>query len=129
MEWRDYPTLIQAVENSDDLRVRLAAASPWSKHQNETEKRELPAHIEAKRYDYAGLRDLYEQSAFTVVPLYENDFQAGVTTLLEAMAMGKCVAVTRTEGQRDVVTDGENGVYVAPGDVGGWRETICRFAK
>jgi len=24
-----------------------------------------------------------------VVPLYENDFQAGVTTMLEAMAMGR----------------------------------------
>ncbi|MBC8140083.1 MAG: glycosyltransferase family 4 protein [Armatimonadetes bacterium] len=127
LEWRDYPTLIRAVEQTDDLLVKLAAASPWSKHQNETEKRELPAHIEAKRYSYAELRELYEQSAFVVVPLYENDFQAGVTTILEAMAVGKCVVVTRTEGQTDVVTEGETGLYVPPGDTEAWRTVIAEL--
>jgi len=33
------------------------------------------------------------------------DFQAGVTTILEAMAMGKPVVVTHTDGQTDVVED------------------------
>jgi len=40
-----------------------------------------------------------------VVPLEEVDFQAGVTTILEAMAMAKPVIVTQTEGQTDVVID------------------------
>ncbi len=124
LEWRDYPTLIRAVEHTPDLSVKLAAASPWSKHQNETEKRELPPNVAARRYSYNELRDLYEQSAFVVVPLYENDFQAGVTTILEAMAVGKCVVVSRTEGQTDVVTDGENGLYVSPGDAEGLRTVI-----
>ena len=38
LEWRDYPTLIRAVHELPDVTVRLAAASPWSKHTNETEK-------------------------------------------------------------------------------------------
>ena len=77
--------------------------------------------MDARRYEYRELRDLYAQSAFVVVPLYENDFQAGVTTMLEAMAMGKAVIATRTTGQTDVIIDGENGLTVAPGDVDGWR--------
>lgn len=127
LEWRDYPTLIAAVAEMSDLQVRLAAASPWSKHTDETAGRTLPAHVTARRYDYRELRELYASSSFVVVPLYENDFQAGVTTLLEAMAMGKAVIVTRTTGQTDVVIDGENGLTVAPGDIAGWRQAILRL--
>ena len=127
LEWRDYPTLIEAVREMPDLTVKLAAASPWSKHENETENRVLPPNVEARRYSYAELRGLYAQSSFVVVPLKETDFQAGVTTMLEAMAMGKAVVATRTTGQTDVITDGENGLSVAPGDAAGWREAIERL--
>ncbi len=127
LEWRDYPTLIDAVSEMPELSVKLAAASPWSKGRNETEGRPLPANVDARRYDYAGLRQLYAESAFVVVPLYETDFQAGVTTILEAMAMGKAVIATRTTGQTDVIQDGVTGLTVAPGDIGGWRAAITRL--
>lgn len=127
LEWRDYPTLIDAVSAMPELLVKLAAASPWSKHDNETAGRTLPPNVDAKRYSYAELRTLYAASSFVVVPIKETDFQAGVTTILEAMAMGKAVIATRTTGQTDVITDGENGLCVAPGDVSGWREAICRL--
>ncbi len=127
LEWRDYPTLIEAVTPMPRLLVKLAAASPWSKHTDETRERTLPPNVDARRYDYAALRDLYAESAFVVVPLRETDFQAGVTTMLEAMAVGKAVIATRTTGQTDVIADGVNGLVVAPGDVDGWREAICRL--
>lgn len=127
LEWRDYPTLISAVADLPELTVKLAAASPWSKHTDETASRVLPPHVSARRYEYSALRDLYASSNIVVVPLYENDFQAGVTTLLEAMAMGKSVIVTRTTGQTDVVTEGENGLTVAPGDVAELRQAILRL--
>ena len=41
--------------------------------------------------------------------------------------MGKAVVATRTTGQTDVITDGENGLSVAPGDVEGWRRAIARL--
>ena len=127
LEWRDYPTLITAVESLPDLSVKLAAASPWSKHKDETAERALPANVEARRYEYRELRQLYAESSFVVIPLYETDFQAGITTILEAMAMGKAVIATRTTGQTDVITDGENGLTVVPGDVEGWQEAIQRL--
>ena len=128
LEWRDYPTLISAVEGLD-IEVKLAAASPWSHHNNETENRELPHNVSARRYEYAELRELYASSAFVVVPLYENDFQAGVTTILEAMAMGKAVIVTRTIGQKDVIIEGENGLYVPPGDAAALRTAITHLLE
>jgi glycosyltransferase involved in cell wall biosynthesis len=50
------------------------------------------------------------------MPLYPTDFQAGVTTILEAMAMQRAVVCSRTAGQTDVIADGRTGVYVAPSD-------------
>ena len=61
--------------------------------------------MEIGSFDYFGLRDLYARAAIVVVPLADVDFQAGVTTILEAMAMGKPVIVTHSQGQTDVVED------------------------
>jgi glycosyltransferase involved in cell wall biosynthesis len=126
LEWRDYPTLIEAVRDLD-VEVRLGAASPWSKHRNETEGRSLPPNVTARRYAYHELRQLYADSRFVVVPLYENDFQAGITTLLEGMAMGKAIVTTRTTGQVDTIRDGENGLYVPPDDPGALRSALARL--
>jgi glycosyltransferase involved in cell wall biosynthesis len=79
------------------------------------------------RLNHVELRDRYARAAVVVVPLLPNDFQAGVTTLLEAMAMGKAVIVSATEGQRDVVVDGETGLLVPPGDVEALRDTLHRL--
>ena len=51
-------------------------------------------------------------------------FQAGITTILEAMAMGKAVVCTRTTGQTDTIIDGENGIYVPPSDLRALRTAI-----
>lgn len=126
LEWRDYPTLIGAVAGLD-VRVCLAAASPWSRHRDETGRVSLPTNVEVRRYGYAELRDLYARARLVVVPLLETDFQAGITTLLESMAMGKAVIVTRITGQRDVVVNGQNGLYVPPGDVPALRGAIERL--
>jgi glycosyltransferase involved in cell wall biosynthesis len=49
-------------------------------------------------------------------PLVRAARRAGVdvalATILEAMAMGKAVIVTRTIGQRDVIQPNVNGLYV-----------------
>jgi len=127
LEWRDYPTLVAAVRDMTNVQVKLAAASPWSKKVNETAAMDLPAHVDARRYDYAGLRDLYASSTMIVVPVYETDFQAGMTTILEAMAMGKPLIATRTTGQSDWVIDGVNGLCVPPGDVEALRRAIERL--
>ncbi len=103
LEFRDYPTLVAAVEGSD-IRVVIGAASHWSKRRN-TAAGEQPSNVTVDRFDYFGLRDLYARSSIVVVPLDETDFQAGITTVLEAMSMAKPVVVTHTQGQTDVVLD------------------------
>jgi glycosyltransferase involved in cell wall biosynthesis len=104
LEFRDYPVLMRAVEGLD-AEVVIGAASHWSKRKNSVAGEELPANVRIDAFDYRALRDIYARAAVVVVPLVDVDFQAGVTTILEAMAMGKPVVVTATEGQTDVVQD------------------------
>ncbi len=126
LEWRDYPTLIAATTNMDAT-VKLAAASPWSRHRDVTQDRPLPTNITARRYAYPELRQLYADSRIVVVPLRPTDFQAGITTILEGMAMGKAVVTSRTVGQTDAIRDGANGLYVPPEDTEALRRILERL--
>ena len=152
LEYRDYSTMIQAVADLP-VAVVIAAASPWSTFTFEGDERALPAHVRVDSFDYAGLRDLYASSLFVVAPLHDVDNQAGITTILEAMAMGKAVVVSHTRGQTDVIRDrrsqsrafperssqpdwaqrlgatddtarGHTGIYVRPGDPDELRRAI-----
>lgn len=104
LEFRDYPTLLSAVEGLD-VEVVIGAASHWSKRANTATDTALPGNVRVAAFDYPALRDLYARSSIVVVPLDDIDFQAGVTTILEAMAMAKPVIVTHSLGQTDVVED------------------------
>jgi glycosyltransferase involved in cell wall biosynthesis len=61
--------------------------------------------VHVSKFDYLALRSVYARSSIVVVPLDDVDFQAGVTTILEAMAMAKPVIVTHSLGQTDVIED------------------------
>lgn len=123
LECRDYPTLIQ-VAHGLDLEVVIAAGSPFSKRRDTTAQVAIPANVTVNRLTQFELRQLYADSLFVVVPLYNVDFQAGVTVILEAMAMAKAVICTGTSGQTDVVIEGETGLYVPPEDPKALRKAI-----
>lgn len=141
LEYRDYPTLFKAVDGLP-LRLVVAAGSRWSTHRA-TEAERTPSNVEVTSLDYDALRTLYAGARFVVVPLHDIENQAGVTTMLEAMSMGKAVIVTASRGQRDLVrgrlctrdgvgsvlqggpavygvsgdlAEAETGLYVPPGD-------------
>jgi glycosyltransferase involved in cell wall biosynthesis len=123
LEFRDYATLIEAVRGLD-VKVIIAAGSPWSKRKDTTAQQEIPSNVIVKRFSQFDLRDVYAASRFLVMPLYPVQFQAGVTAILEAMAMGKAVICTRTPGQTDVIVEGKNGRYVAAQDAAALRKAI-----
>ncbi len=119
---RDYDTLLEACRDLP-VRVRIAAGSPWISKELQPDK-PLPANAEWSKYDRFDLRNLYARAAMAVVPIYQNDYQTGISTILEMMAMGKCVIATRTRGQTDTIVDKVNGLYVPPSDAGALREAI-----
>ena len=122
---RDYDTLVKATTGLP-VQVRIAAGSPWiSKEMRPTGG--LPPNVGWQKYNRYDLRALYARSALAVVPLHQNVYQTGISTILEMMAMGKCVIATRTHGQVDTIIDNETGVYVPPGDADALRAAIQRL--
>jgi glycosyltransferase involved in cell wall biosynthesis len=122
---RDYDCLIDAVRDLP-VRVQIAAGSPWIDHEL-APTRALPPNVSWGKLSRFKLRDLYARSALAVVPIKQNHYQTGIATILEMMAMGKCVIGTRTHGQTDTIVDGVTGIYVPPGDAAALRAAISRM--
>jgi glycosyltransferase involved in cell wall biosynthesis len=126
LERRDYQTLVTAVDGLD-VDVVIAVGSHWSTRPDLITGRPLPPNVTVCTLDFVALRALYAKCLFVVMPLFETDFQAGVTTILEAMAMGKAVVCSATTGQTDVLIEGRTGLYVPPGDPAALRAAIERL--
>jgi len=122
---RDYDTLVDAVR-ALPVRVQIAAGSPWIERPLQP-RSALPDNVTWGRLNRFELRGLYARSAIAVVPILQNHYQTGIATILEMMAMGKCVIATRTHGQTDTIVDGVTGVYVPPGDPPALRRAIERM--
>ena len=126
-EHRDYATLAAACSDLP-VRVAVAAGSYHSPRAPWMPPATWPTNFERiELLDRVALRDLYARAKLVVVPVLNTDFQAGVTTLLEAMAMGRPVIVTATDGQRDIVEDGETGILVPPGDPQALKDAVRRL--
>jgi glycosyltransferase involved in cell wall biosynthesis len=126
LERRDYETLLRAAEDLD-VSVVIAAASPWAKRTEAVATRAIPNNVTVRKFTQYELRQLYADSSFMVMPLENVKFQAGVTAILECLAMGKAVICSRTDGQTDVVVEDENGRYVPPGDPSALSNEIRRL--
>lgn len=114
VELRDYPTLVSALRDLPDVHARVAASSPYSRHGNTLDGQESPPNLERVDCDTVGLRDVYETSLFVVVPVVESEIGAGLTTIAEAMSMGKAVITSRAEGQADTLADRRAHLRGAP---------------
>lgn len=120
---RDYGTLLTAVENLK-VDIVIAADSEW--HPAPVN---LPSCLSSNVTvvscgNYLNLRDLYSRASFVVVPLLPVLRASGYAVTIEAMAMGKAVVLTETQGGSDFVVHGTTGYYVPPMDPGEMRRVI-----
>lgn len=108
---RDYDTLMEAMRSSS---VPLTVCSRL--------KLQPPADPSAKfvkldgALSYERLRDLYGRSRFVILPLKDVPHPGGITTLVEAMSMGKAIICSDSAGIQDFLMPGENAIVVPPGD-------------
>ncbi len=131
-EMRDYATLVRALGPLDipchiapGAGIVSVTSAKWWRHS--LEEGRIPDNVSVESRSYAGLRDLYARSRFVVVPLLPSDTDNGVTTVLEAFAMGKAVICTDSPGQGDLIADGVNGLLVPAGDPTALRQAILEM--
>ena len=126
-EMRDYETLVMALKGLN-IRCHIAARPYPGKQdawiQGLQEVRPLPQHVTVGPKNPVELRHLYAHSRFVVIPLLPSDTDNGITCILEAMAMGKAVICSRTQGQVDVIKEGKTGIFVPQGDPVALRKAI-----
>jgi len=127
MEARDYPTLVEALRPLS-IPCHIATGASRGEIFSTVKKlyriKDMPDCITVGSKSQLELRSLYERSRFVVVSLLPTDSDNGLTTILEAMAMGKTVICSRVEGQIDVIQDGITGIYVPQGDPEALREAV-----
>jgi glycosyltransferase involved in cell wall biosynthesis len=139
LEARDYRSLLRAIQG-EDLELEMAVGSialPEMAGEGGEVHRAiadihaegLPSNAHAAERNPRQLRELYARSQVVVVPLHDVEFDAGVTAVTEAMAMGNAVIASRTRGLRDLFVDGEQGLYVPPHDPRALREAIIHLLE
>jgi glycosyltransferase involved in cell wall biosynthesis len=131
LEFRDYETLLSAVAELPSVKLKIDPSSPWSLHRSAAGHSQIPPNAEIVHLKLGEVWKLYSESAAVVIPLHINPIGAGITTMVEAMLMGKPVIITRSQdgsfgGRRDLV-DGEDVIMVDAGDVPGLRDAIERL--
>lgn len=97
LEARDYVTLAKATADMD-ADVRICAVSPNAKRLGDTFPKILPKNMKVDFYDWQDLRQLYRDSDVVVISLKNHSYQAGLTTLFEALACRRPVVMTHTTG-------------------------------
>ena len=99
-ERRDYETLVEAMKRLPGKRAVIVASSPWARQEASGEGTSVPANVQFVRgLSFVALRELYARASAVCVPLEAGTrYAAGVNGLLEAMAMGKPVVVSKTPG-------------------------------
>lgn len=126
---RDFPTLIQATEGLN-VSVRIAASLVVQLKGLKVETTDVRSTLQSAQnlvvesMGSVKLRQSYAQAIVVVVPLLPSDIDAGVNVILEGMAMARPVVASRTVGQVDVITDGQNGILVSPENPDELREAI-----
>lgn len=124
LEQRDYRTLVAAVSGLD-VDTKICAASPnFTAKTTVAMPEEMPATVEMRLFEFPDLRTLYRQADVTVVSLLPNDYSAGLTTLLEAIACGSPVIVTKTPGLASDFADDDLVIGVEPLDPEGLQQAI-----
>jgi glycosyltransferase involved in cell wall biosynthesis len=111
---RDFATLVKAVQ----------VCRSWGRHDFRCLiKTHLPVAAEAPgvevlrdQVSWTDLRELYRGAAVVALPLADTVSAGGITTLLEAMAVGRPVVTSASRGIRDYVKDGDTALVVPTSD-------------
>ncbi|HET7486301.1 MAG TPA: glycosyltransferase family 4 protein [Acidimicrobiales bacterium] len=86
-----------------------------------------PASFTHHALNLADLRAMYARASVVVVPVLPSDPPFGITTVLEAMSMGRALVISATAGLAGVIEHERTGLVVPPEDPGALRAAVRRL--
>ena len=119
---RDYRTLLAAVGGSG-VRTVIAARAYALRGLRLPAEAAVSDLLAAKEYVTA-----LAQAQAVVVPLKQVNHAAGLSLVLDAMALGRPVICSDIPAVRDYIADGVTGVLAPPGDAAALRDAIAAVA-
>jgi glycosyltransferase involved in cell wall biosynthesis len=128
---RDYATLIKAMRDlpitcciATNAKFTDESGSDWGMTGGGITTVDVPDNVFLGPASFVELRATYARSRFVVISLFPSFRDSGITSVTEAMAMGKAVICSRIYGLIDFVEDNKTGIFVPPGDPQALRNAI-----
>ena len=110
---RDFELLLDYARRRPEVNILLVTGEEWKAKLGTP-----PANVQLRvQVPIEDLRDVIAGARLVVLPVKENTYSGATTTLLQCMAMGKSVVVSRVGaiGQGYGLVDGVNVRWVEPG--------------
>jgi glycosyltransferase involved in cell wall biosynthesis len=126
LEKRDYRTLADATRDLN-VDVKICAFSRNAVALKRAFPEVMPGNMSCGFYDWCELVQLYRDSDLVVITLFENNYEAGLTTLFEAMACRRPVVITRSSGIIGDLIDSGIVTGVNPRDPVGLKQAILNL--
>ena len=112
-----------------NLDVKISGFSRDVRALAKTFPKVMPDNMTRRFYEWQELRQLYRDADIVVISMFQSVDSAGITTLMEAMACGRPVIVTRTIGLSDYLQTPGTVTTVEPEDVTGLKAAIVNLLE
>jgi glycosyltransferase involved in cell wall biosynthesis len=119
---RDFRLLLEVAARSPGQRFRIVTTAA-----ERNALRPVPDNVEIRAdIPFPQVRDELAAARVVALPVRANSYSGATTVLLQAMAMGKPIVVSRTEaiGEGYGLDHGKNCLLVEPGDAGAFGRAV-----
>jgi len=126
---RDYGTLLRATSGLSNQIVLVVGRDFLTDRtglENVTLSKQVKVHFHEPESSFL---ELMSKARMVALTMHDKPYAAGQLVLLEAMAMGKPIIVTRTVGTVDYVEDGKTALLVEPYNVSQLKEKLLLVSK
>lgn len=122
LENRDYRSIAEATQDLD-LDVKICDTSRFAKRLTKSFPDVLPANMDCRYYEMDELIQLYRDADIFIMSVFESDYHAGSTSLVEAMACKRPIIATASKGLSSYL-DPDAILTVKPGDAEGLKQAV-----
>jgi glycosyltransferase involved in cell wall biosynthesis len=119
---RDLQLLVEVARGLPDTRFALVAG-----RDNVRDLADVPSNVTVEiDLPFAEMKQRLDSARVVALPVRENTYSGATTVLLQALALGKPVVVSRTSAIESGygLADGENCRLAAPGDAAGFAQSL-----